>query len=312
MGSGIKDEEGNSLRESQTFTIDLTDLTPKVRWTEKGVIVPDVSDATVYFDAVCLNSVTLRIVRVFNDNILMYYQDNDLDDYYGIKKAGRLEKKVTIALDNPDPKQWKTFPIVLSDYIDVKAGDMYQLILDFGPADYAFATEESKKLTLEDETLEARYWDGQAYNYKRQDYDGDWDDPLSASYYNYVEEKKNVMITDLAVTAKMGTDDAIDVYVFQISNANPASGVEVSAYNYQRQPIASGRTDSKGHARLSCVNRPAFIVAKDKKYGQSLIKTNNGESLSYSKFDIGGETIEKGVWYLRKKAKRRCGSRSSP
>lgn len=295
VGSGIKDEEGNSLRESQTFTFDLTDLKPKVRWTEKGVIVPDVSDATVYFDAVCLNSVTLRIVRVFNDNILAFYQDNDLDDYYNIRKMGRLEKKVTIALDNPDPKQWKTFPIVLSDYFDVKAGDMYQLILDFGPADYAFATEESKKLSLEDEALEAKYWDGQAYNYKRQDYEGSWDDPLTATYYNYVEEKKNVMISDLAVTAKMGADDAIDVYVFQISDAKPASGVEVSAYNYQRQLVTSGRTDGKGHVHLSCANRPAFIVAKDKKSGQSLIKTNNGESLSYSKFDIGGETIEKGV-----------------
>lgn len=295
VGSGIKDIDGNSLREEQTFNFDLTDLKPKVKWTEKGVIVPEVGDATVYFDAICLNSVVLRIVRVFDDNILAYYQDNDLDDSYGIRKVGRLVKKVTIALDNPDPKQWKTFPIVLSDYVDVKAGDMYQLILDFGPADYAFATEESKKLSLEDEALEAKYWDGQAYGFKLSDYDGSWDDPLTATYYNYVEITKNIMVSDLAVTAKMGADDAIDVFVFKISDANPASGVEVSAYNYQRQLITSGRTDGKGHARLSCTNRPAFVVAKDKKSGQSLIKTNNGESLSYSKFDVGGETIEKGV-----------------
>ena len=295
VGSGIKDADGNSLRQEQTFKIDLTDILPKVKWTENGVIVPEVGDATIYFDAICLNSVVLRIVRVFDDNILVYYQDNDLDDSYNIRKVGRLEKKVTIALDNPDPSQWKTYPIVLSDYVDVKAGDMYQLILDFGPADYAFATDESKQLTLENEDLEARYWDGQAYDFKESNYDGDWDDPLTATYYNYVEIQKNIIVTDLAVTAKMGASDAIDVFVFRISDAEPVAGAEICAYNYQRQEIASAKTDSKGHAQLTCSNRPAFVVAKDKNSGQSLIKTNNGESLSYSKFDIGGETVEKGV-----------------
>ena len=295
IGAGIKDAEGNSLGKEQTFNFDLTDLAPKVRWTEKGMIVPEVSDATVYFDAICLNSVVLRIARVFDNNILSYYQDNDLEDSYDIRKSGRLVKKVTIALDNPDPKQWKTFPIVLSDYVDVKAGEMYQLILDFGPADYAFATEESKQLTLENEALEAKYWDGQAYDFKNSDYEGDWDDPLTATYYNYVQIRKNVMVTDLAVTAKMGADDAVDVYVFQISDANPVSGAEVSAYNFQRQEIASAKTDGQGHAHLTCANRPAFVVARDKKGGQSLIKTSNGDALSYSKFDVGGETIVKGV-----------------
>ena len=71
IGAGIKDIDGNSMRIEQTFDIDLTDLSPKVRWTENGVIVPEVGDATVYFDAVCLNAVVLRIVRVFDDNILV-------------------------------------------------------------------------------------------------------------------------------------------------------------------------------------------------------------------------------------------------
>ena len=295
VGSGIKDTDGNSLRKEKTFTFDLTDLLPKVRWTEKGVIVPEVGDATVYFDAICLKSVVLRIVRVYDDNILSFFQNNDMDDTGNIRSAGRLEKKVTLALDNPTPTQWKTFPIQLSDYVDMKAGNMYQLILDYGPADYAFATDASKELTLEDEKLEASYWDGESWYFKNHDYDGDWNDPLSAAYYNWVETEKNILITDLAVTAKMGDQEQIDVYVFQIVDAKPASGVEVTAYNYQRQPIQSGRTDSNGHVALKCDNRPAFIVAKDRKGGQSFIKTNNSDALSYSKFDISGETIEQGV-----------------
>ena len=295
IGAGIKDINGNSLGEAQTYKLDLTDLRPKVRWSEEGVIVPEVGDATVYFDAICLNSVTLRIVRVTEDNLITFYQENDLDDTWGIRKAGRLEKKVSIALESPDPKQWKTFPIVLSDYIDMKAGDMYQLILDFGPADYAYATEDSKQLTLENEELERKYWDGESYDYKESNYEGSWYDPLALCYYNDVEIKKNIIVTDLAVTAKMGASDVVDVYVFGISDAKPVSGAGVTAYNYQRQPITSGSTDKDGHVTLKCANRPAFIVASDRSGGQSLIRTNNGESLSYSKFDVSGESVEKGI-----------------
>ena len=295
VGSGIKDVNGNSLQEEASFTFDLTDLAPKVKWTEGGVIVPEVGEAVVYFDAICLKSVVLRIVRVFDDNMLSYYQDNSLEDTYDIRKAGRLVKKVNVALDNATPSQWKTYPIVLSDYVDVKAGEMYQLILDFGPADYAFATEESKQLTLEDDALEANYWDGDAYDYKRSNYDGDWDDPLTATYYNYVQVKKNVIVTNLAVTAKMGDNESLDVFVFTIDQAQPASGAEVTAYNFQCQQVSSAKTDAKGHAHLTCSNRPAFVVAKDGKNGVSIIKTNKGESLSYSKFDVGGESVEKGV-----------------
>lgn len=295
VGSGIKDVDGNSLGESQVFKLDLTDLRPRVRWSEDGVIVPEVGDATVYFDAICLNSVTLRIARITEDNVIAFYQDNDLDDTWSIRKNGRLEKKVSISLETPDPKQWKTFPIVLSDYIDLKSGDMYQLIIDFGPADYAYATEASKQLTHENEELEAKYWDGQAYDFKDNIYEGDWYDPLGLYYYNDVDIRKNIMVTDLAVTAKMGNDDVIDVFVFGITDAKPVSGAKVTAYNYQRQPIATGSTDGDGHACLKCVNRPAFVVASDRRGGQSLIKTNNGESLSYSKFDISGSSVEKGI-----------------
>ena len=115
VASGIRSANGQVLQEDVEFTFDLTDYVPKVRWTDDGVIIPNVDETTVYFDAVCLNSVTLRIVRIFDDNILSFLQDNELNETYGVRKAGRLEKKIRLQVDNPYPTQWKTFPIVLSD-----------------------------------------------------------------------------------------------------------------------------------------------------------------------------------------------------
>ena len=295
LNSGIRAANGMLLQGDYELKVDLTAVLPKVRWTDEGVIIPNVDETTVYFDAICLNSVTLRIVRIFDDNILSFLQDNELNETYGVRKAGRLEKKVRLAVDNPYPNQWKTFPIVLSDYIKVEPGAMYQLSLNFGPADYTFASDEMKMAVTDNEAREASYWDGNADDYKEYRYDGEWGDPNGFYYYNYVEEKKNIVVSDLAVTAKMGRNDVLDAYVYQISDATPASGAQVTAYNFQKQEISKGSVDSKGHVQLQCANKPAFVVATDRRGSKSVIKLNDGNALSYSRFNVSGEPVEQGV-----------------
>ena len=295
VASGIRSANGQVLQEDTEFEFDLTDYEPKVRWTDDGVIIPNVDETTVYFDAVCLNSVTLRIIRIFDDNILSFLQDNDLTETYGVRKAGRLEKKIRLQIDNPYPTQWKTFPIVLSDYIKVEPGAMFQLSLDFGPADYTFASEEMRAEESENAKIEADYWDGQRSDYKEYRYDGDWGDPNGYYFYNYVEQRKNIVVSDLAVTAKMGRNDILDVFVYKISDATPASGAQVTAYNFQKVELAKGTVDGNGYARLQCANRPAFVVATDRKGSKSVLKLTDGNALSYSRFDVSGESVEKGV-----------------
>ena len=293
--SGIRSASNGIMQEDAQFMFSLNNYEPKVQWTNDGVILPDIKETTVYFDAVCLNSVTLRIIRIYDDNILSFLQDNELDNIYGIRKVGRLEKKVRLQLDNPNLTQWNTYPIVLSDYIKVEPGAMYQLSLNFGPSDYVLASEEMKRDVMENAQHEADYWDGDAYDYKEYRYEGEWGDPNGYYYYNYVEEKKNIVVSDLAVTAKTGRNDVVDVYVYQISDAKPATGAEVTVYNYQKQQIAKGNVDSKGHVQIQCANKPAFIIASDRKGSKSVIKLNDGNALSYSRFNVDGEPVEKGV-----------------
>ena len=107
LKKGLRSDNGMVFPNDVEFEFDLTENKPMVRWTNSGVIVPDVKDATIYFDAVCLDFVTLKIVRVFDENLLSYMQDNSLNETYEVRKAGRLEKKIRIQLDNPVPTQWK-------------------------------------------------------------------------------------------------------------------------------------------------------------------------------------------------------------
>lgn len=293
--SGVRSATDAIMQDDAQFTFSLNDYEPKVRWTNDGVILPDIKETTVYFDAVCLNSVTLRIIRIYDDNILSFLQENEMGSTYNVRKAGRLEKKIRLELDNPNLTQWKTYPIVLSDYVKVEPGAMYQLSINFGLADYVFASDEAKHEVIENAQHEAEYWDGEGYDYKEYRYDGNWGDPNGYYYYNYVEQKTNIVISDLAVTAKMGRNDVVDVYVYHISDARPASGAEVAAYNYQKQQIAKSNADNNGHVQMQCSNKPAFIVVTDRKGSKSVIKLNDGNALSYSRFDVDGEPVEKGI-----------------
>ena len=293
--SGIRSASNDIMQTDVEFNFSLNDYEPKVRWTNDGVILPDLEKTTVYFDAVCLNSVTLRIIRIYDDNILSFLQENDLANTYNVRRAGRLEKKVRLQLDNPNLTQWKTYPIVLSDYVKVEPGAMYQLSLNFGPSDYVFASDEMKRDVMENVQREAEYWDGEGYDYKEYRYEGDWGDPNGYYFYNYVEQKTNIVVSNLAVTAKMGRNDVVDVYAYQISDAKPESDAEVTAYNFQKQLIAKGNADDNGHIQMQCENKPAFIVVSDRKGNKSVIKLNDGNALSYSRFDVDGEPVEKGI-----------------
>lgn len=292
--NGIKDIKGNSLSQGGTISVSTVDNKPAVRWSDESVIIPSVKNTEIYFDAKCLEGVTVRIIRVFDDNILSFVQQNDLDDTWGIQHVGRLERKIHLAIDNPDPTMWKTFPIRLSDYVDVKPGSMYQIEIDFGPEDYAFATEEAKKLHKE-LVNEDDYWDNKSYDYKAYYYGDSWNDPNGLTFYNSVSKTRNVFVSDVALTVKMGDSNDFDAFAFSISEGEPISSAEVTAYNYQMQKIASGSTNSEGYIHLSCPNNPYFVVASDKSKGKAIVVTKNYKSLSYSKFDVGGESIEKGI-----------------
>ena len=291
---GIKDNKGNSLGHNTQISFALNETKPKVRWSDEGVIIPSVKDAEIYFDATCLNSVVVRIIRIFDDNILSFVQQNDMNSTWDIQRVGRLERKIRLAIDNPMPDTWKTFPIRLSDYVDVKPGSMYQIEIDFGPEDYVFATDETKKLHKE-LINEDDYWDSKSYDYKEYYYDGSWQNPNSLSFYNSVAIKRNVFVSDIATTVKMGDSNDFDAFVFSISTAKPISGAQVTAYNYQMQEMATGATDSEGYIHMSCPNSPYFVVASDKDKGKAVIATKNYKSLSYSKFDTGGESVEDGI-----------------
>src|SRR5690554_8081628 len=78
------------------------------------------------FEAVNLKAVDIRIVKIFENNIIQFFQSNDFDGSESLKRVGRLIRKKTVYLDKGKPVdlgKWNRFNLDLSEYITVERSE---------------------------------------------------------------------------------------------------------------------------------------------------------------------------------------------
>jgi len=291
LRQGIIASNGKTLDNQMVINdIVIKAVKPEIKWSDDGVIVPEVADATVSFDAICLKEVILRIVKVYDSNVMSYLQEEGLTSNYGsMNRVGRLVKKVRIPLEQTDFDSWKTYYITLSDFVDLKAGDMYQFNLDFDMTCYPYACDNEKVAKGYDES----YWDNDNYDYRVYYYgDYEYDNPCSRAYYNYVDIRKNLFVSNLAITAKSSAENFVDVFIKHITDATPVVMAKVYLFDYQMQECGESETDSEGYARIGFKGKPYFVVAEDVEGNKSYLPLEKNKSLSLSKFDVSGNAVE--------------------
>jgi len=308
ISKNIRSVSGSGSHEDYKVEgINFNDRRPEIKWCEEGVIVPETKDATVHFSAKCLNAVIVRVIRVYSNNMLSFFQENDIENEWGIRRYGRLEKKVKVMLDNDNPNEWRNYPLKLSDFVDIKAGDMYQLTVDFDPTCYIYSSEvkgDYEPVMMQDET---DYWNKKTYEYRKYYWSGSWDkDPTELYYYNDVEIKRNLLVSNLGMTVKYAEGDDVTVFVRNINDATPVSKAKVMVYNYQNQLVEQTQTDGNGIAVLNYHPSMFCIVAEDAKGNKAIKKFENYQSLETSKFDVSGVSLpnelngymysNRGVW----------------
>ena len=78
LDAGLKNADGNTLGEAFTHTFHREEPKPAVEVSLKGSILPEKDKFYLPFRAVNLSAVEVRVVKVYEKNVLMYLQDNDL------------------------------------------------------------------------------------------------------------------------------------------------------------------------------------------------------------------------------------------
>ena len=322
---GITTTDGIKLKKPFSELIAFEELKPEVRLLTNGTILPNSQELKFNFEAVNLSAVEVRIIKIFQNNVLQFLQDNDLNttNSYNIRQVGRRIAKQTIPLQSAaeNTGKWKAYSIDLSKFFKADAGAIYRVEVSFDKSHSLYNCDDNAVLsnpendeedyydedyyeddfnestTPEDEELrEEAYWDNLTYRYKNYRYN--WreeNNPCHEAYYN--ESKivsQNLLASNLGVIAKQGANNTYYFAVTNILTTNPEAGATVKLYNFQQQELASAVTDNEGLVLVDLNKNAAFaIVSKGK--NTTYIKFGDGNSLSLSKFDVSGNKLERGM-----------------
>lgn len=304
----IKNTEGRRLEGDAELHFKQEEIPPAIEIPIKGTILPDNNNLKLPFRAVNLAAVDVEVIKIFPSNVMAFLQENDLDGSYELRRFGRLIYHKTVRL-NKDKSlnlhQWQNFSIDLKGLFQRERGAIYNVRLTFRKAYSLYDRTEPEQFeevaAISDD--EKREWDKDRSYIYRENPDYDWrksnwsekDNPTKASYYMYADMPEiNLVASMLGLITKKGADSEYITVVTDLISASPASGIKVTAYNYQLQKTASATTDSNGFATLKTDGKPFMITASD---GQSTtyLKVTSGRELSTSNFEVSGKKVVDGV-----------------
>ncbi len=318
---GIKNTDGIKLRNPFSETIAFEALRPEVRLIGNGNILPNSEQLKFNFEAVNLSAVDVRIIKIFEDNILQFLQDNKMssNNSHEIRKVGRRIAKKTIPLvsEAENTGKWRAYSIDLSKFFKADPGAIYRVEVSFKQSyslydcssvagvdnvegdsyeetyyedDYADDSPENEDLR------EEAYWNNLNYQYRSNYYSwSERDNPCHSSYYNESRVlSQNLIASNLGVIAKRGTNNSYYFAVTNILNTNPEANANVSLYNFQQQKLEEVSTNSEGLATIDAEKHASFAIVS-KGNNVSYIRLDDGNSLSLSKFDVSGNRLQRGL-----------------
>ncbi|MDN4165278.1 MG2 domain-containing protein [Cytophagales bacterium LB-30] len=308
--SGIKNYQNASLPQEYSLQLRFEQVSPAVRFIGKGTILPSTNGLVLPFEAVNLRAVMVQIIKVYESNMVQFFQVNDYEGYSQLRRVGKEVTRKIVALDASgvtNLSEWNRFTLDLSELMKAEPGALYQVRLSIRKEFSVFGCNgENAEAVPLDESLIApndnRYstfdaWDSYNEYYYSEDYD--WrerENPCHSSYYNNSRSvHKNLLASDIGAIAKKGNNGTLTIIATNLLTANPLKGAEVSLINFQQKEITQATTDGDGVATFAQLNETPFI-AKVKQGDQTIyIKLDDANSLSVSSFNVGGEMVQQGL-----------------
>jgi alpha-2-macroglobulin len=311
--STLKNSKGNNLKSSYTKDFEYSVVQPGIELVGDGVILP-VSNKLVFpFKAANLKAIDLKIVKIFENNLPYFLQNNEINERGYLKRFGRPVYSGKIDLtSNPSENinKWILYSIDLSKYIDVEPGILYSVSLGMRrsysiyPCSGTAEPGKYEEMLARAEANQSDLWDDQENYYESTEsslfyrYGYNWedrDDPCKEAFYSPDKNiTRNLLASNLGLIAKMGEDKSLHIWVSDLLTADAISGANVEVFDLQMQLLGSGATTADGTLNISCPRSPFLVIAK-KDNDRNYLKTSDGLALSLSSFDVSGIKPERGI-----------------
>ena len=322
---GIRNRQDKPLGTSHSISFSELNLKPQVEMATSAAILPDSKSLIIPFRAVNLYAVDLSVIRIFENNVLMFMQNNSLSSANELRRSGRLVYKKTLWLakdSSKDVHRWEDYSIDLAGLIHQEPGAIYRVILSFRQeySAYPCGGSENKEMQFVDnkssdnltkvsgETLsedDEAVWDTpETYYYYNGSVPMDWsqyrwterDNPCHPSYYMNSDRIAacNIFASNLGMIVKRNSLNKLWIAVNNILDTKPVAKAQVTIYNFQLQPIGKGETNGEGLVEITPKGVPFIAVAEADKQ-KAYVRVVDGEEQSVSRFDVGGKDIQKGL-----------------
>ena len=322
---GIRNSQDKPLGTSHSISFSELNLKPQVEMATSAAILPDSKSLIIPFRAVNLYAVDLSVIRIFENNVLMFMQNNSLSSANELRRSGRLVYKKTLWLakdSSKDVHRWEDYSIDLAGLIHQEPGAIYRVILSFRQeySAYPCGGSENKEMQFADnkssdnltkvsgETLsedDEAVWDTpETYYYYNGSVPMDWsqyrwterENPCHPSYYMNSDRIAacNIFASNLGMIVKRNSLNKLWIAVNNILDTKPVAKAQVTIYNFQLQPIGKGETNGEGLVEITPKGVPFIAVAEADKQ-KAYVRVVDGEEQSVSRFDVGGKDIQKGL-----------------
>ena len=309
---GVENTWGEKLNNAFTANVFFENRLPSVQIHGKGVILPNTGGKIVLpFDATNLKAVDVSIIKIYENNVARFLQSNKMDGEYELRRVAKPLVQATVRLDEDKSlnlHKKNRFSLDIDKYIKTEPGAIYRVFMGFRPS-YSLYTcseitkansygyddyegyEENTDAVDDDDEFWKRYDNYYPYGYN-------WDEnqnPCNEAYFNKEHfTSRNIMATNIGLTAKRGSNNELLVIANNIITTEPFNNVELEVVDYQQQIIGKGTTGNDGIALINIKRKPYLLIAK-KGNEKSYLKLDEGSSLSLANFDVSGAEVKNGI-----------------
>lgn len=300
---GIENVDGFKAKSTYTEKVAFEQLRPEVRFIKSGTILPASSNLKLNFETVNLSAVDVKVYRIFENNVMQFLQDNELNGNYNMRNVSLPVAKKKLLLNTDKTKnygKWNAYSLDLATLITPEQGAIYRVQISVKKSYSLYkcddnAMQQAAEEPEEDIDEEEDFSEYQDYDYYPYDYDWDQrENPCSGSYFYDKNVATNVLASDLGVIAKRGATNNYFFAVNSITTTNPVVGAKIEIYNYQRQKLGSAVTGGEGTVSFTA-NKGGYFAIVKKDNNTTYVKLYDGNAKSVSNFDVDGTQLQKGL-----------------
>lgn len=270
LSSGIRSKWGSRLKMGYNTSVNFLDLNPEIKFASDGMFLPGSNNRKIQFYTTNLKQVYVTVSKVFESNIGMFLQDDELsnsssrtNEFYNLHRVGVtvVNNKTLIIGEEKNVK--KLNELDLSELISKDARGMYLVKLHFNYEDMMYSHPYPDR------------------------YDDYYDDPRGRGYiYDHGKVFKPVLLSSMGMVCKKADKD-FNIFVSDIDTGKPLSGINVALRTYQNQISSKGVTNGDGVAKLNDVKDTIYYAESFRGDERSIVLLDQMK-MNNSSFDTEG------------------------